>query len=105
MSPKIVKFKINRQVVDVGSPPKQAHKFLFTRIGREFVLEVGFFDFTALRAAIEAGSKAVTPRPVSLHISDRFVLSFEAARELVELGKQVEAAIALGDGASAEEKA
>jgi hypothetical protein len=35
---------VQRNVVSPGAPPKQAHKFLFSRVGNELALEVGFYD-------------------------------------------------------------
>jgi hypothetical protein len=105
MSPENVAIKGLRRVVDVGVPPKQAHKFLFTRVGNEFVVEVGFFDFPALRDAIETAKSGMAPEQVPLHVSDRFVLSIQAARDLVDFAEEVKKALALGEDTSQKEKA
>jgi len=85
--------KLKRVLVNPQIPPKPAHKFLFTRVGVDLVLEVGYFDLPELREAVEAGkSKAENAEPdeVQLHITDRFVLSPQGVMDLAQVANQLQ---------------
>lgn len=76
---------LQRILVDPGTPPKPAHKFMYHRVGSDIVLEVAYFDLNELRIAIEEGKeqkeKKEKPR-VPLYVTDRFTLSVQAALDL-----------------------
>jgi hypothetical protein len=85
--------RLKRVLADPSAPPKAAHKFMFTRVGVDIVLEVGYFDLPALREAVERGKEApkdAEPEEVTLHITDRFVLSPQGVTDLAGVAKQLE---------------
>lgn len=93
--------KVERTGVGPLAPPTAAHKFLFTRVGAEIVLEVGFFQMAELREAVET-SRATTaalypgapggPQPptVKLYISHQFSLSPQGVMDLISIARELE---------------
>lgn len=90
--------RVKRVLVDPNSAPKAAHKFMFTRVGVDIVLEVGHYDLSKLREAIEADKAGKTNdaelQEVDLFISDRFVLSPQGVSDLASVAKSLESDMA-----------
>ncbi len=89
MVPTSATIKVRRELVEPQTPPKAAHKFLFTRVGVDIVLEVGFFDLLQLREAVEARNSQAEPPEVILHVTDRFTLSPQGLQDLSAIVKQL----------------
>ncbi len=84
--------KIRRVLVDSQAPPKAAHKFLFTRVGVDLVLEVGYYDFPELRDAIKASeseARSAEPPIVTVNVTDRFVLSPQGVMDLAQVAEEL----------------
>ncbi len=94
-----VAFSIQRTLRDPHAPPVAAHKFMWTRVGTEIVLEVGFFDLVNVREAVERhhpaaarglvaggmqmeGEPATEEKAVQLVVTHRFVISAMGVEDL-----------------------
>lgn len=90
VSPKThLNLTVNRILMSPDTPPKPGHKFLWTRVGTEVMLEVGHFDLVELKRAVDEATDSESKSsnsPVSLYITDRFFLNLANA---VELSKAV----------------
>jgi hypothetical protein len=82
--PKTIKAKLNRVLVS-SEPIQAAHRFLYTRVGAEIVLDVGYFDLPDLKEKVDA-AKGVPGAVVesTFFVTHRFSLSPEAAAQLAE---------------------
>lgn len=92
-------FALNRILVDPTAAPVVAHHIMWTRIAREYTLELGHYDPVAVREAIKKGAKTleeaigvdffVTHRfSVSLETMERFAEGLEQLRTDIERAKQ-----------------
>jgi len=78
-----------RMVVDPARPPRQVHRFLYTRVGAEMVLDVGYHDMAELKEFVDKvrAKTAETPTEsageLPLYVTDRFVLPISAAEDLL----------------------
>ena len=80
-----------RTLLRPGEPPKPANQFFYTVLGDSIQLDISYVDLMEARAAFEkikAGAQADLP----VYVTDRFVLTPEAAlnllmaaRDLVEI--------------------
>lgn len=96
-----VRLKIQRSFLPSARPPKPAHRFLFSRVGDQVSLDVGYLDSSEMfelmhrldsaekgKKASPAGKK--TPeRVVNLYVTDTFLLSPQAALELLAISQQI----------------
>lgn len=75
-----------RVLLDVA-PPRTAHSFGWSRVNEEFLLEVGYIDLFAASQLIQRAKSGeeVADRNLDWFITDRFTLSMEAARRLVQI--------------------
>ncbi len=83
-----VELTFDRQLLS-PNPPKLAQKFGFTRVGPDIVFEVGFFEPTALREALERLREKQPSPPVPYLVTDRFVLSLSAVVDLFNVSKML----------------
>ena len=84
-APAGTKLELRRVLLDAG-PPSAAHNFGWARVGAEVVLEVGYFDLSAIHAAVQKSSETSEEIiPVDWFITNRFVMSLDAAERLVEI--------------------
>jgi hypothetical protein len=68
---------------------KSANRFLFTRVGAELVLDVGFIDPAEMRQAAKAPPTPDGPPMVDYVVTDRFALSPDAAANLFAVAKKI----------------
>ena len=79
-----VEVKIERVLVNPGDPPKPAHKFIWTRVGDDLMLDVGHFDLVELRGAIKEGGESGKEGTAKFYVTDRFMLTPQVVLELRE---------------------
>ena len=74
--------KFRRVVVNPADGPRAVQKFIWTRVGNEILVDVGYFDLVDLNAAIKR-KKGDPGDDVELNffITSRFSITPEAARE------------------------
>lgn len=90
-----IQYNAIRIVVDPSRAPRQVHRFFYTRVGTEMVIDVGYYDTAELRIAIE-GVREVGADPgkaldVPFFVTDRFVLSVSAAEDFIRTADFVRA--------------
>jgi hypothetical protein len=69
-----------RRVLATPAAGKVVHNFGWARVGQEILFEVGHFDLFAVSAALQSDSESPV---IDWYITDRFVLSLDAAERLV----------------------
>ena len=79
-----VEVKVERVLVNPDDPPKPAHKFVWTRVGSDLMLDVGHFDLVELRNAITEGGKGGKEGTAKFYVTDRFILTPPVVNELIE---------------------
>lgn len=78
-----VSVQVQKVVLHPDQPPKAAHRFFYAVVGNEIQLEVGFLDLGTVFMAIQATAAGSKPEESpTLFVTDRFVLSPEAALDL-----------------------
>ena len=77
-----------RVLLDRSTNPKALHKILWTRVGSEVQLDLGYYDINEVNTAIEEGKKKQAERvSTNLYITDRFVVS---PTTVVQLSEDIE---------------
>lgn len=85
-----VSLSMRRVVAHPELPPQTFSKVLWTRVGKDFVLEIAHWDLPELRDSIERAKKEVGLIPeVTIHISQRYSLSPDRVLELLSVCGQV----------------
>jgi hypothetical protein len=86
---KETQIKLRRHLVNPSVPPKPAHQFMWTRVGTDIVLEVGYFDLPELRTALQRAKDKGQPAETSFYVTDRFTLTPTSVASLVQAGKDL----------------
>ena len=75
---------LRRVFVSPNSVPKPVHRFFWTRVGMDVLLDVGYFDLTEVGQALERAKVLEVPATpeVPFYITDRFFVSPAAVPEL-----------------------
>jgi len=75
---------LKRILVDPSAPPTAAHLITWTRVGHEYLLDVGHYDLVAAREAISKEATTVEEATmVDLYVTHRFALSQETVERLI----------------------
>lgn len=78
MADKPIELNIEGQkvLIDRSAPPKPLNRIMWTKIGADIQLDLGYFDLAEMNIAIEKAKKDKTGNISSnLYITDRFVVS------------------------------
>ena len=86
---KQLRMNIRRTLIDPRQPPKPAHHFLWTRVGADITLDVGYFDLPEVRAVLER-AKTVDNPDLSLFVTDRFTLTAQGIANLIRAAHDLE---------------
>lgn len=81
-----------RRVLTSAAPIEAAHRFMWTRVGTEIELTVGYLDLAALKDVIDAAKLKATPDEVveiPFYVTHRFSLSPDAAVHLAEVANEI----------------
>lgn len=89
MSEQPVELRLERIKLREDAPPYPAHKFFYTRVGPDILLEIGHFDLVELRSALEESRESGERSDVKIFISDSFSLSPQAAFELMQMAQRL----------------
>lgn len=85
-----ITLQVRRSLVNPSAPPKALHQALFTRVGTDIALDLGHFDLPELREVIERAKAAGSgPTELTLHVTDRFVLSPQNVQSLWRTMQQI----------------
>lgn len=78
-------FALNRILVDPTAAPLTVHHITWTRIAREYTLELGHYDPLAVREAIKKGAKTMEDASaVDFFVTHRFSLSLETMERFLD---------------------
>lgn len=77
-----------QRVLTNRAAPKAAHHFLITKVGEEYLLEIGHVDLVELNDLIQTAKKggdanASSPK-LSLYVTDRIAINEDAWKRLCE---------------------
>lgn len=85
---KKIQYTATRVVMDPARAPRQVHRFLYTRVGAEILLEVGYHDVAELKVFVdkvkENPDNVEAAGELPLYVTDRFVLSKAAAEDFIK---------------------
>ncbi len=90
-----VRLHLTREVLNPSEPPTLASKFNFIGVGAEIHLEVGHLDLVELRdfvnrsTAAAAASEPPYDGSVTMHVTNRFFVTPEAAKDLLRIAREM----------------
>lgn len=90
--PASLTLNFKRILRDPEAPPKPGQRFIWTRVGPDYQLDVGYFDLPELRAVVEearSAPKKESTTPVAIHVTDRFNLTIANVVELAAVVEQM----------------
>lgn len=80
---------LKRVLVDRTASPRAAHHLRWTRVGLEYVLEVGHYDLVALREAMNKAKEGESPVSVDFYVTDRFTLGLDTIERITDSMKEL----------------
>lgn len=90
--PQNLTLNFKRILQDPGKAPKPAQRIVWTRVGPDFQIDVGFFDLAELRLAVEDARSSPTHgsmMEVPFYVTDRFILTLGNVIELSKITEQM----------------
>lgn len=83
-----VKLLVRRHIVDGAETPSIAQHFLFTRVGKDILLEAGYFDLVELKSVLDSAGPGGSAE-VQLYISNRVMVGVKTLRQLRDATEQI----------------
>lgn len=80
---------LNRILVDPTAPATVAHAFIWTRVGHEYVLDVGHYDMVAMREAVNKAKEKKTEEAVDFFVTHRFSLGLDTIKRVTTSMKEL----------------
>lgn len=85
--------RLNRVLVQGAlTPYKVVQRFVWTRVGPDVTLDIGYFDMVELHQASEGvAASAEKDQAVNFYVTDRLVLSGTGIQSFIESAEQLKA--------------
>lgn len=90
MEKKTVKIKARRAVLHPEKPPRIFNKLLWTRVGPEAVLDIGYYDLAEMRDALDkAKASPSTETEVTVYVTERLTITPISILDLLRVSSQL----------------